>query len=109
MLVDNIVMEPKSKSEWFKLDKPYGEPHENYRENEYWIERVVKENGDIVWFGLGTNWLKEPNKEWTELGTDYSVEPLKPGGNVYPEGRSKFFPCEEPIYETLYRKLNKSN
>ena len=54
----NMRFEVKNKSEWFVLDSPLGEPEINYREEQYWIERVVKVNGDIIWFGQGTNWVK---------------------------------------------------
>jgi len=89
------------------MDKPIGEPKivGKYKEDAYWIERVVKDNGDIVWFGLNTNWVKEPNKEWKYLGTDETVKPIEAGGDLYPEGRHIWIECEPPIYEKLYLEL----
>jgi len=103
--------EPKNKSEWFVLDSPLGEPDIDYIEEDYWIERVAKVNGEIVWFGQGTNWVCTPEGQWTVLGEDETVEPTKTyynedgtvSGHDYPEGRSIFIPCEMPIYEKLYR------
>ena len=102
-------MKARNKSEWFELSKPIGEPKlaENYSEDSYWIERVVKNNGEIVWFGQGTNWVSKDNgNTWKYLGTDYSVEPLEKGGCVYPENRNIWIDCESPIYEKLYLDLN---
>lgn len=91
-------MKAVQKNEWFKLDKPIGEPKvsENYREDCYYIERFQKENGEVIWFGQGTNWLsKDHGKTWTYLSSD--------DGEVWIE-------CDIPIYEKLYTELNnKSN
>ena len=75
----------------------------------YFVQRQISSDGTIVWFGIETNWKKEPNKGWTVLGTDFSVEPIDPINEpcVFPEGRTKFFDCEEPTYETLYQKMLK--
>ena len=68
--------------------------------------RVVKKNGELVWFGQGTNWVSKDNGEtWKYLGTDYSVEPFEEGGCVYHENRSIWIDCELPIYEKLYLEL----
>ena len=110
------MMISKSKNEWFELDKPIGEPKkvENYREECYWIERVVKTDGEIVWFGLGTNWVSKDNsKTWKYLGTDETIQMIPETkndrgewvGGHYPEGRHIWIDCDEPIYETLYKKL----
>lgn len=86
-------MKAVSKSEWFELDKPIGEPKiaEKYREETYVIERIVREDGEVVWFGQETNWvLPSGSDKWTRLA----------------DVGSEFIPCEEPIYETMYKKLN---
>lgn len=100
-------MKARSKSEWFELDKPIGEPKiaETWKDDSYWIERITRNNGEVVWFGQGTNWVKASgSNQWTYLGTDYSVKEIEPG--VYPEERNIWIECEEPIYETLYKNLN---
>lgn len=109
-------MKAISKSEWFELDKPIGEPElvGNYNETSYCIERVVKTNGDIVWFGLSTNWVSEDGGEtWKYLGTDESVEMVPETkndrgewvGGYYPEGRNIWIDCEKPIYEKFYLNI----
>lgn len=76
-----------TKSEHFILPSPLAEPEITWSDREYVIERLTKEDGTIIWFGYGTNWVKEPNQQWTKLGD---------GG--------KFYECDEPIYETMYNK-----
>ena len=109
-------MEARNKSEWFELDKPIGESNivKSYREDSYWIERVVKNNGEIVWFGLSTNWVSKDNgKTWKYLGVDETVEMIPETknergewvGGYYPEGRNIWLDCELPIYERLYLEL----
>lgn len=120
------MFEAREKSEWFEMDSPLGEPdlkwekerwNEKYtakEPNTYWIERTTKRNGEIVWFGQGVNWKKEKDGVWTILGNDENVKPTKtyynPDGSIsgyeYPENRTIWIPCEEPIYETLYKQLN---
>lgn len=107
-------MKLKSKSEWFEFPSPIGEPEINWTYSyPYCIERVVKEDGYIIWFGLNTNWVsKDGGKSWTYLGTDETVEMIPEFindrgqlcGGYYPEGRSIFIPCEPPIYEIMYRE-----
>ena len=86
-------MKAISKSEWFELEKPIGEPKvaEKYREETYVIERIVRDNGEVVWFGQATNWVLPPNSiRWTKLA----------------ERGHEFVSCKEPIYETMYREIN---
>ncbi len=90
--------------EQWSFSNPLAEPEIEWEYPDYNIERVVNEEG-IIWFGQGTNWVKAPDKGWTMLGTDESVQPLEPGGCVYPEGRNIWIPCEEPIYEALRREF----
>jgi hypothetical protein len=105
-------MKLEKRSEIFKFFSPIGEPEIDYRENQYLIERLVRENGEVVWFGLNTNWVRTPEGQWTKLGTDETVEPLEiyydangdVDGYLYPEERNKFFPCDPPIYEKLYQE-----
>lgn len=106
-----------SKSEWFEFEKPLAEPKIKWTTNEpYRIERIVRDNGEIVWFGQGVNWVKKPNESWTYLGKDENVKPIEtyynPDGSIsghyYPEGRQIWIPCEPPIYETLYQEYLKS-
>lgn len=102
-------MKLMTKQEWFKLDKPIGEPGiaEKYKEENYWIERVLKKSGEIVWFGLGTNWTSQDGgKSWKRLATDHSVQPLEEGGCDYPKERTIWVDCEPPIYEKKYIELN---
>ena len=113
------MFKTREKSEWFEMDSPLGEPelkwekerwNEKYtakESNTYWIERVTKRNGEIIWFGQEVNWRKQKDKSWEILGTDYSVLPIKDadGNEYYPEGRTIWIQCEEPIYETLYKQL----
>jgi hypothetical protein len=100
-----------SKSEWFEFPSPIGEPEIKWTYNyPYSIERIVKEDGEIVWFGQGTNWVKKKDSSWTYLGVDENVKPLEVyykedgtiDGATYPEGRNIFIPCEPPIYEKMY-------
>lgn len=115
-----------SKSEWFEFERPLAEPNIKWNPtratingeelNTYEIGRIVKRNGDIVWFGQGTNWVKKPNESWTVLGEDENVKPIEtyynPDGSIsgfhYPEGRQIWIPCEPPIYETLYQEWLKN-
>lgn len=108
-------MKAKIKSEWFELDKPIGEPKlvEDYNEDTYWIERIVNNEGETIWFGQSVNWKKEQGKNWTVLGVDETVEMVPEykddkgewQGGYYPEGRNIWIDCELPIYEKLYREL----
>lgn len=103
-----------SKTEWFEFPTPIGEPEIKWTYSyPYSIERIVKEDGEIIWFGQGTNWVKKKDSSWTYLGVDESVEPtffIKGEDGMgdyaeYPEGRNIFIPCEPPIYEKLYIEL----
>lgn len=99
-----------SKSEWFEFDRPIGEPDVKWSPNDkYPIERLTKENGEIVWFGYRINWKKEPNGKWTVLSTNYDAEPLEKylPEIVYGEDRIYWKECETPIYEKMYQELNK--
>lgn len=94
------------KSEWFELPSPLGEPEIEWnRSYPYLIERIVKEDGDIIWFGLSVNWLKKKNGEWSVLSTNLDAKPLEKylPEIVYGEDRNIFIPCDEPIYEQLYK------
>lgn len=103
-----------SKSEWFELPTPIGEPDIKWDYNyPYSIERIVNEDGEIIWFGQGTNWVKKNSENWAYLGEDENVKPIEVyynddgsiGGGHYPEERSIWIPCDEPIYEQEYQKL----
>jgi len=107
-------MKLSQKSEWFELPTPIGEPYIKWTYSyPYNIERVEKADGEIVWFGQDTNWVKKKNDIWTYLGVDDDVKPIVfiKGENgmgdyaEYPEGRNIWIPCKEPIYETLYKQL----
>ena len=79
-------MELIKKSEWFKFNKPIGEPDIIYYDKEYHIERLVDiDNNYTIWFGLDTNWKRDIGSEQWEF--------LLMG---------KFYPCDQPIYEKLY-------
>jgi hypothetical protein len=112
--MEQHTIKPMSKSEWFEFPSPIGEPNIEWdNKYPYEIERLVKDNGDICWFGQVTNWVKEKGKGWTYLGVDENVKPtvfIKGEDGFgdyaeYPEGRSIFIPCEPPIYEVLYSNL----
>jgi hypothetical protein len=99
------------KTEWFELPSPLGEPEIEWNYSyPYLIERILDQDGTIIWFGEGTNWVKEKDKGWTYLGTDETVEMIpefidelgQRCGGYYPENRNIFIPCDKPIYEQLY-------
>lgn len=97
-----------SSSEWFELDSPIGEPDIKWNNGyKYVIERIINKDGDIIWFGQATNWVKKPNKNWTVLTTNYNAKPLEKylPEVIYGEDRNYFADCEEPIYEKLYKEL----
>ena len=98
------------KSEWFEFDSPIGEPDYDWKkyhgDEKYHIERYVKEDGDVIWFGINTNWVKKIDIGWTVLTTNEDAQPLKEylPEIVYGSDRQYFKPCEEPIYEKLYNE-----
>jgi hypothetical protein len=100
-------MEIRTKSEWFRLEKPIGEPEIRWGNEPYDIERFVTSDGTIIWFGQSTNWKKEQNGEWTKLTTNEDAKPLDKylPEIIYDEDRNYFAPCEIPIYEKLYLEL----
>jgi hypothetical protein len=103
-----------TKSEWFDFKKPIGEPKEaeKWTDDYYNIERKVDKDGIVVWFGCSVNWRKI-NGTWQVLGVDENVKPTKTffdskgniDGHSYPESRIKWFDCDTPIYEVMYKKL----
>ena len=97
-------MERRIKSEWFRLDRPIGEPYEKWYNEAYDIERVVTSDGTTIWFGCSTNWKKEKDGEWTKLTTNEDAKPLDKylPEIVYGEDRNIFVKCDIPIYEKLY-------
>ena len=95
------------KEEWFEFESPVGEPEINWinqKENtgcsykndkgeiKYVINRTVNILGEPIWFGQKTTWVKKENKYWTIL--------------TYKNKEKVFTPCDTPVYETLYEKLN---
>lgn len=103
-------MERLRKSEWFRLDRPIGEPDVKFYGDSYDIERFVDKDGTVIWFGLETNWKKVKGGKWTKLTTNEDAEPLEKylPDIVYGSDRSIFVECDEPIYETLYSALSKN-
>lgn len=100
-------MKLSKKSEWFEFDSPIGEPNRKWTTNDkYHIERVVREDGETVWFGLSINWKKSPGEGWTVLGTNHNAKPLEKylPDIVYGADRTIWIPCEPPIYEKLYQQ-----
>jgi len=82
-------MKTMRKSEVFECEYPYGEPDQKeFAANPYQIERLEKKDGEVVWFGCETNWIKTPEGQWTKIDGVNLVD------------------CEMPIYEELYIKLN---
>ncbi len=75
-----------------------------YYDNKYMIERVVKSDGVVVWFGLDTNWKRESDGIWRVLTTNENAMPLDKylPEIVYGEDRMYFKECDMPIYEKLY-------
>lgn len=71
------------KSEWIIFSKPFGE-NIDWQEPEYHIQRSVDSKGNIIWYGINTNWVKEYGKNWTKLK------------------KSEFVECDIPIYEQKY-------
>lgn len=100
-------MKALTKSEWFAMEKPFGEPDENIYNNEYLIERYVYEDGSTVWFGIKINWKKEKDGNWTVLATNENAKPLEKylPDIVYGEDRLYWKECEMPIYEKMYIEL----
>jgi len=102
-------MKPSTKSEWFELPSPLGEPDYPWPEHNgsYFIERVVNRSGETIWFGLAVNWLKKPDGPWTVLSTNDNAKPLVKylPENVYGEDRTYWKECEMPIYEKMYQEL----
>ena len=105
------------KQECFEFEKPFAEPDVRWNSNEkYYTERIQKEDGEVVWFGIGKNWKKIPNKGWHVLGDDYNVLPkeiyIRDDGRIdgfsFPEGRTIWIKCPDPIYEKMYLKLQKN-
>jgi len=93
------------KSEWFKFPSPICEPTVKWKEGDiYHIERLTYENGDIVWFGINTNWKKEKGGSWTVLSTNYDAKPLEKylPEIVYGEDRTYWKKCNMPFYERTY-------
>lgn len=97
-------MERRVKSEWFRFDRPIGEPDVKWYNEPYDIERVVNSEGTTIWFGRETNWKKEKGGEWTKLITNENAKPLDKylPEIVYGEDRNIFVKCDIPIYEKLY-------
>jgi len=100
-------MKLTKKSEWFVFDSPIGEPYINWKDgDEYHIKRVVREDGETVWFGISINWKKEKGGVWTVLSSNEMAKPLEKylPNIVYGDDRICWKPCEPPIYEQLYQK-----
>jgi hypothetical protein len=103
-------MKQISKTEWFVLDRPLAEPNVKWGKNdgEYHIQREVKNDGEIVWFGCDINWKKEIDGPWTVLTMNPDAKPLE---KYLPEivydsnDRIRWKECEMPIYEKLYLEL----
>ena len=103
-------MKLTTKSEWYLLDSPIGEPSLSWdKKNKYNIERVVQENGDIIWFGLNVNWKKIKGGNWTVLTDNPDAKPLQKylPEIIYGGDKTYFKECEMPIYEKMYIELNK--
>ena len=102
-------MKQISKSEWFALDRPLAEPNVKWGKNggEYNIQRKVKTDGEIVWFGCEINWKKEIDGPWTVLTMNPDAKPLEKylPEIVYGNDRILWEECEMPIYEKLYLEL----
>jgi len=105
-------MKATTKSEWFILDSPIGEPDYDWKKyhskDEYHIERVINEQGEAIWFGIAVNWKKEKNGPWTVLSENPDAKPLEKylPEIVYGSDRIVWKECEMPIYEKLYIQLN---
>lgn len=106
-----IKMKLISKEEWFELDSPIGEPSEKWNpKDKYVIERKVRKDGAVIWFGLSVNWKKEKDGNWSVLATNEDAKPLEKylPEIVYGEDRTYFKECEMPIYEKMYLELIKN-
>ena len=102
-------MERSTKIETFILDRPLAEPNVKWtdEDGEYHIERHESYKGEIVWFGLDTNWKKEADGNWTVLATNPDAKPLEKylPQIVYGNDRTYWKECEMPVYEKLYLEL----
>lgn len=96
-----------TKSEWFIMEKPIGEPDSAFTGDEYQIQRVVDKDGVIIWFGCDINWKKEVDGNWTELTTIPDTKPLEEylPEIVYGSDRTYWKECEMPIYEKMYIEI----
>lgn len=108
-------MKSLTKSEWFEFDYPIGEPdHVSRKEynanNKYRIERIVNQEGEVIWFGINVNWKKMPGEEWTVLSINQEAKPLEKylPEIVYGEDRVCWKLCDIPIYEQMYLRNNGS-
>ena len=76
-----------TKHEWFELDYPWCEPEiDSSEDDKYNIERIERADGEIVWYGINTNWVWNKDTGWTILVG------------------SKFVECDPPLYEIEYEK-----
>lgn len=102
-----------TKSEWFILDSPVGEPEYNWDKfhgkNKYHIQRFINEDDETIWFGINVNWKKEKNGPWTVLSENPEAKPLEKylPDIVYGGDRIVWNECEMPIYEQLYINIHK--
>ena len=101
-----------TKSEFFKFDKPIGEPEltKNWSEPNYSIERKEYITGRVAWFGQDTNWVTNDGKNWTTLAK--YIQRYQDIRGIWVEGHyengvngRRFIDCEMPIYEKLYNEL----
>jgi len=96
------------KSEWFELESPLCEPNIIWSSaTKYEIERIVEEDGTVVWFGINVNWKNEKGV-WFELATNENAKPLEKYllEIVYGSDRSYWAKCDIPIYEKMYNEMN---
>lgn len=104
-------MKSIKKIEWFELDSPIGEPEYDWKRyhgsNKYEIERLINEDGEIIWFGLSVNWKKTKDGTWTVLSENENAKPLVKylPEIVYGSDRIYWKECETPIYEQLFNDL----
>ena len=105
-LVNVNPMTLLSKNEWFRLESPIGEPDAVWHDTAYCIERSIKSDGSIIWFGINTNWVKKSDQGWQHFVNNPTIVMPGPDGKFLPHNDKKIWvDCDEPIYETLYKQL----
>ena len=93
------IIKLNKKEEVFKFEYSIEQPSIK----PYSTNRVEYEDGEVVWFGISTNW-KRNNNIWYKLSTNHNAKPLEKylPDIIYGSDRTIWEECVMPIYEELY-------